>query len=116
MSIPLWILVLLWWLALPVTTLVFYWAVMHVDKLEHQQLAHPWASRVARWLVLPVAWLHNASLANTWGVLLFAARPGYPGLTAFIAAMVRRGGWRGRRALWLRETFLDHYDRRGIHA
>jgi hypothetical protein len=113
--VSVWLLLLVWWFTLPVTTLVWYWALMHVDKLDHMGIARPLAVRVAR-VLLPVALIHNFTLANTWGVLFFLALPGYPGLTKMINAMVARGGWRARRGLWFRETFLNSYDRRGVHT
>lgn len=101
---------------LPLIVWVFYLAVMHVDKLAHQEIATREAYWIARTLVYPVAALCNALLAWTWAPVVFLAWPREFATTKFLNRMVERGGWRAERALLIRRHLLNHYDRRGVHT
>lgn len=106
----------LWVLTVPAWTLLFFWALMHVDKAEHEGWAAPEAVWIARHVLLPVGALNNLVCAWTWAPFYYRALPFfYPGVTKFTNAMVARGGWRAERALRLRERYLNRWDRRGVH-
>lgn len=107
----------LWLLTVPLWTLVFFWALMHVDKAEHEGWADPDAVRIARRVLLPIGAINNLACAWTWAAWYYRALPFfYPGVTKFTNAMVERGGWRAERALLLRARYLNRYDWRGVHT
>lgn len=119
-------LLLVFWLAtLPLWTLVFYWALMHVEKLEEldkesplpSPRASPQAIRMARRYLLPVGAFNNLVLAWTWGLAHFLTFPGAAGLTKLINRMVEQGDERQVvKALRIRRLYLNHYDHRGEHT
>lgn len=101
---------------LPLLTWVFYLAVMHVDKLAHQEIATRQAYWIARTLIYPPAAVCNALLAWTWAPVVFLAWPREFATTKFLNRMEARGGWRGVRAALIRHHLLNYYDRRGVNS
>lgn len=111
------LLLALWLATLPLWTWLFYLAVMHVEKLEHEGKASPQASRMARLYLLPVGAVNNFVLAWTWGLAHFKTPIGAAGLTRLINRMVAEGDERQRgKALRIRRLYLNHYDHRGEHT
>lgn len=110
------VLVVLWLAALPLWTLLFYWALMHVDKAEHEGWASPQALHIARRYLLPVGALNNLVCAWTWGVIHYRTFPGAVGVTKLTNRMVDQGNERqAEKALRIRRLYLNKYDHRGEH-
>lgn len=111
-------LLLVFWLAtLPLWTLAFYWALMHVDKGEHEGWASPQAINIARRYLLPVGALNNLICAWTWGIAHYRTFPGAVGVTKLTNRMVEQGSERqAEKARRIRQLFLNFYDHRGEHT
>jgi len=108
----LWVALFLW---LPPGTWLFYLAWTAIERAKADGKVSRLAAPVAN-VILLAGWLHNAALTLTWGTVLFLDLPRELQLTKRLNRLEAAGGWRGRFAGWLREAFLNHYDRRGVHT
>lgn len=103
-------------LTLPVTSWVLYTALMHMDKLDAQDLLEPEAKMWAKRLLL-IGYLMDFVLNLTWGQLYLRSFAREWTLTAHLNRLVLSGTEAQKaRALHIRTVWLNNFDRRGTHT
>lgn len=106
-----------WLLTLPLWTLLFYWAVMHVKKGQVEGWASPEAVWVGEKVFLPIGAVNNLALAQTWGRGYYRTWASGVGLTALTNRMADHGTpEQAAKAAYIRDTYLNWFDPKGEHT
>lgn len=110
------IFIVLWLMTLPLQAWVMYVALMHMDKLDANDLLEPEAKMWAKRILL-VGYVLDFALNLTWGQLYLRSWTRELTLTAHLNRLVLSGtDVQKARALHIRTVWLNNFDRRGIHT
>lgn len=110
------VLVFLWFFTLPIQSWVLYTALMHMDKLDAEDLLEPEAKMWAKRLLL-IGYPMDFILNLTWGQLYLRSWARELTLTAHLNRLVLHGTEAQKaRALHIRTVWLNNFDKRGVHT
>lgn len=105
-----------WLLCLPLSTWIFYVALMHADKLHAEGLLEPTALCIME-KILILAQAHNFALNWTWMTGYFLDLPREGPTTARLNRLTLTGSAKQKAKVeYIRKVFLNNFDRHGIHT